>query len=441
MSKAILASLFAVAALPAADLGALVNPQMPGLVATYKDLHRHPELSHFEVKTAAFVAEELRKAGFEVAEHVGKYRNGVQANGVVGILKNGSGPVVLIRTDLDALPVEEQTGLDYASHVRTKNDAGQDVGVMHACGHDIHITSFLGTARTLAQIKDRWHGTLMMVGQPSEERIDGARAMLADKLYERFPKPDYAIALHDSPEMETGKVGVTAGPVLASSDSVDITIRGLGGHGAHPDATKDPIVAAAQFILAIQTIVSRQTSPLDPAVVTVGSIHGGSKGNIIPDEVHLQLTVRAYSDEVRKNILVALERTARGVALAAGIPEDRAPIVKVSETELVPATYNDPELVRRMKAVFVATLGQKNVLEPRPIMGSEDFGLYGLEGHRIPTFIFWLGAADPEKIAESQRTGKILPSLHSSLWAPIPEPSIRTGVLCTTAAALDLLAH
>jgi hippurate hydrolase len=279
----------------------------------------------------------------------------------------------------------------------------------------------------------------MLIGQPAEERIAGARAMLADGLYTRFPKPDFAVALHDDPDTEAGKAGVTPGPVLASSTSVDVTIRGVGGHGAHPDATKDPIVAAAQYILAIQTIVSRQNSPLDPAVVTVGSIHGGSKHNIIPDEVHLQLSIRAYSEEVREKILAALSRTARGIALAAGIPEDRAPIVKVSDTEFTPATYNDPELARRLKGVFAATIGAQNVLDLRPEMASEDFGRFGLDGRQIPTLMFRLGATPAEKLAESRRTGTPVPSLHSSRFAPLPEPTIRTGILCMTAAVLDLL--
>jgi amidohydrolase len=434
-----LLAILPVLAAPGDDLSTLVEQELPALTATYKDLHAHPELSHHEEHTSAFLAGELRKAGYSVTEHVGKYAGGAPAYGIVAVLKNGNGPVVMVRTDMDALPVEEKTGLPYASRVRTKNDAGQQVGVMHACGHDLHMTSLLGTARVLAKLKDRWSGTLMLIGQPSEETIDGARAMLAGGLYARFAKPDYAIALHDDSEMEAGKIGVTAGPLLASSTSVDVTIRGLGGHGARPEATKDPIVMAAQFILALQTIVSRQIAPQDPAVITVGSIQGGSKHNIIPDEVNLLISTRAYSEDVRKNILASIERTARGVALAAGVPEDRAPIVKVSETEAVPVTYNDPKLAARLKGVFVAALGAGNVLEPRPQMGSEDFGLFGLEGRQIPILMFRLGAADPAKWAESLRTGKPLPSLHSSLFAPVLEPSLRTGVIATTAAVLELM--
>ncbi|MGA2183064.1 MAG: amidohydrolase [Bryobacteraceae bacterium] len=422
-----------------AELQPMVDQQLPSLLAIYRDLHAHPELSHHEEHTAAFVADELRKAGFTVTEHVGRYADGTAAFGVVALMKNGPGPVVLVRTELDALPVEERTGLPYASQIRTRNAAGQDVGVMHACGHDLHMTSFLGTARMLASLKDRWSGTLMLIGQPSEETIDGSRAMLADGLYSRFPKPDYAIALHDTPGIEVGKVGVVAGALLASSTSVDVIIRGMGGHGAHPEATKDPIVMAAEFVMALQTIVSRQISPQDPAVVTVGSIHGGSKHNIIPDEVTLQISTRAFNEDVRKNILADIERTARGIALAAGVPADRAPIVKVSETEAVPVTWNDPQLAVRMNGVFVAALGERNVVDPGPEMGSEDFGLFGLAGRQIPIFMFKLGATAPARLEESKRTGTPLPSLHSSLFYPEAEPAIRTGVMAMTAAVLDLL--
>jgi len=422
-----------------AELKPLVDQQLPSLLIVYKNLHAHPELSHHEENTSAFIAAELRKSGYTVTEHVGKYADGTQAFGVVAVLSNGPGPVLLVRTELDALPVEEKTGLPYASKVRTKNATGQDVGVMHACGHDLHMTSFLGTARMLSSLKDQWSGTVMFIGQPSEETIDGSRAMLADNLYTRFPKPDFAIALHDDPGIEVGKVGLTVGPIAASSTSVDVIIRGLGGHGAHPESTKDPVVMAAEFIMALQTIVSRQIAPQDPAVVTVGSIHGGSKHNIIPDEVVLQLTTRAFSEDVRRNILADIDRTARGIALAAGVPADRAPIVKVSETEAVPVTWNDPKLAARMKGAFVAALGEDNVLDPGAEMGSEDFGLFGLDGRQIPIVQFKLGATSHERLAESKRTGARLPSLHSSLFYPEPEPAIRTGVIATTAVVVELL--
>ena len=426
-------------AAPGVDFRPEVEGELASLTAIYKDLHAHPELSHHEERTSALLAAELRKAGYTVTERIGKYPNGAQAFGVVAVLKNGPGPVVLVRTDMDALPVEEATGLAYASHVRAKNDAGVEVPVMHACGHDLHMTSLLGTARTLAKLKDRWSGTLMLVGQPSEETIDGARAMLADGVYSRFGKPDYAIALHDGSDIAAGTVAVVPGPYLASSTTIDVLIRGLGGHGARPDTTKDPIVMAAQFVLALQTIVSRQISPQDPSVVTVGSIHGGFKHNIIPDEVTLQLSTRAFSDDVRRKIVAAIERTARGVAMTAGVPENRYPIVRVSETEAAPVTYNDPKLAERLKGVFIAALGESATVPSLPEMASEDFGLFGLDGRQIPVAMFRLGAADPQKLRESVRTGSPLPSLHSSLFYPEPEPSIRTGVLATTSAVLDLL--
>ena len=412
------------------DLRPQVEQELPSLLATYRDLHAHPELSRHEQRTSAFLAGELRQAGYTVTEHIGRYADGSAALGIAAIMRNGAGPVVLVRTEMDALPVEERTGLPFAS---------QNAGVMHACGHDLHMTSLLGTARLLAKLKDRWSGTLMLIGQPAEETAGGARAMLAGDLYSRLAKPDYAIALHDEPSVEAGKVAVVGGPLLASSTSVDVIIRGVGGHGARPELTKDPVVMAAQFILAIQTIVSRQLPPQQPAVVTVGSIHGGSKHNIIPDEVMLQLTTRCYSDDVRRTILAAIERTARGVALAAGVPEDRAPIVKVSEAETTPVTYNDPKLAARLRDAFAAALGGGNVVEAEPLMVSEDFGLFGLAGRQIPTCMFFLGAADPAKLAESQRTGRPLPSLHSSLFYPEAEPALRTGIMATTAAVLELM--
>src|SRR6201988_860954 len=324
------------------SLDAMIDRDIASWLTTYRNLHAAPELSHREEKTSAFVAGELRKLGFTVTERIGKFQNEQWVGyGVVAVMKNGPGPTVLVRTELDALPVEEKTGLPYASAVKTKNDAGVEVNVMHACGHDMHMTSFLGTAKLLTELKDRWSGTLVMLGQPAEETGDGANAMLRDNLYTTIPKPDFAIALHDKPELETGKVGYTPGYAMASATSIDIKIRGVGGHGSMPEATKDPIVVAAQVVMALQTIVSRENSPLDPAVVTVGSFHGGTRYNIIPDEVTLQLTVRAYKEEVRLKLLAAIERITKGIAQAAGIPEDRAPIVKVSETEVTAATYND----------------------------------------------------------------------------------------------------
>jgi hippurate hydrolase len=310
---------------------------------------------------------------------------------------------------------------------------------MHACGHDVHITTMLGTARMLAALKDQWRGSLVLIGQPAEEVIDGARAMLNDGLYTRFPKPDFAIALHDSPDLETGKVAYTPGYAMASSTSVDVKIRGVGGHGSRPDSAKDPIVLAAQVILGFQTIVSRENSPLDPAVLTVGAIHGGTKHNIIPDDVNLQITVRAYREEVRLRILASIERIAKGIAMAAGVPNDLAPIVKSSPTEVTPSMYNDPALSERLAGAFVKALGQDNVVKMPQIMASEDFARYSLEGHQIPTVIFWLGAVDPARVKQSRETGAPLPTLHSSLFAPVPEPTIRTGVKAMTSAVLELL--
>ncbi len=375
-----------------------------------------------------------------MTDHIGKYRNPAwKGYGVVAVMKNGDGPTVLVRTELDALPVAEQTGLPYASQVKTKDDAGMEVSVMHACGHDIHMTSLLGTANMLAKLKDQWHGTLIVVGQPAEEAVSGAQAMIADDIYSRFAKPDYCLALHDSADLAAGKVGYTPGYALASSTSVDVIIRGHGGHGSRPEVTKDPIVAAAGFVLALQTIVSREKSAFDPAVVTVGSIHGGTRYNIIPDDVHLQLTIRTYKEEVRQKILTSIDRIAKGVALSEGIPEDRAPIVKVNEGEFTPSTYNDPKLTERLADVFKKTLGAEQVEEMPPIMASEDFGIFGMEGHQIPICMFTLGAVDPAKLEESKRTGTPLPALHSSLWAPVPEPTIRTGVKAMTSAVLELM--
>ena len=430
---------FAAPAMAQQSLDGMLDREIAQLVNTYKALHAAPELSHHEEKTAAFLAAQLRALGFRVTERVGKYAQPEWTSyGVVAVLKNGAGPTVLVRTELDALPVEEKTGLPYASTVKTKSDTGQDVSVMHACGHDIHMTSLLGTAKMLAALKDQWHGTLVMIGQPAEETGNGARAMLADGLYSRFPKPDFALALHDSADVEAGKITYWPGYAMASSTSVDLVIRGLGGHGARPEATKDPVVIAAQTVLALQTIVSREKSALDPAVITVGSIHGGTKRNIIPDEVTLQLTIRTYKEEVRQRILASIERIAKGMALAAGVPADRAPIVKVIESENSPSTYNDPELSERIAAAIGRTIGKDNVIKTEPLMVSEDFGRLSLD-HQIPAFMFWLGAVDPSRVEAARKSGKTLPSLHSSLFEPLPEPTLRTGIKAMTTAVLELM--
>lgn len=421
------------------SLDALIDRDIASLVATYKVLHAAPELSRQEQKTAAFFAGQLRGLGFTVTERFGKYETPAHTSyGVVAVMKNGPGPTVLIRTDLDGLPVDEKSGLPYASKVRSKNDAGEEVSVMHACGHDVHITNMLGTAKVLSELKQLWSGTLVIIGQPAEEVVAGARAMLRDGLYEKFPKPDFAIALHDSSELEAGKVGYTSGYAMASSTSVDVKIRGVGGHGARPETTKDPIVMAAEIVLALQTIASRERSPIDPVVVTVGSIHGGSKHNIIPDEVNLQLSVRAYKEEVRTKILASIERIAKGIAIAAGVPEELAPIVKISGTQVTPATYNDPVLTERLASVFKKTLGEDNVVIVPQAMVSEDFGAFSLQ-QSIPSTLFWLGAVDPAKVKQSRETGSQLPSLHSALFAPAPEPTLRTGIKAMSAAVLDLM--
>ncbi len=322
MTKGFALALFSLSLAPAVaqDVSAFEKQELPGLVDTYKQIHAHPELSHFEANTSALVASELRKAGYTVTDHVGVYPDGSRAYGVVGMLKNGAGPTLLVRGDMDALPIIEETGVPYASHVTTKNKSGQEVGVMDACGHDVHTTVLIGTARALASAKSQWHGTLMIIGQPSEESIDGAKAMLADHLYERFGRPDMIIGLHDTNGAPAGKVVLTSGPALASSTSVDVTLHGIGGHGASPEAGKDPIVMAAMLIVQMQTIVSREESPLAPAVVTVGDIQGGTRRNIIPNEVKLELTTRAFSDKSRQVILDGIRQMAFGVATSAGMP-------------------------------------------------------------------------------------------------------------------------
>jgi len=408
-----------------------VDAEYPSLEKLYVHFHAHPELSFREAQTAAKLAGELKRLGVEVVTEIG-------GHGVVGVLRNGTGPTVLVRTDLDALPVKEQTGLTYASHVRMTNDLGVEVDVMHACGHDVHITSLIGTARLLTNLKDRWSGTVVFIGQPAEERGAGARAMLKDGLFTRFPKPDFCLALHVSPELPAGSVAIVEGYAMANVDAVDVTIRGSGGHGAWPHKAKDPVVLAAQTVIALQTIVSRETDPLDSAVVTVGSIHGGTKHNIIPDEVKLQITVRSFTDEVRSNTLDAIRRIARGQAISAGVPEDRLPVVKVDDREFTPATYNQPELVRRLSGVFKGLLGDGKVVSRRPVMGGEDFSEYGRTVDKIPICMIWLGSVEPERVAESERTGKPLPALHSSLYRPVPEPTIKTGVRAMTAAVLEL---
>jgi amidohydrolase len=418
----------------------LADAELPSLLGIYKDIHSHPELSGHEERTAALIAKELRAAGCRVTEHLGKYDNPkLKGYGVVGVMKNGDGPTVLVRTDMDALPVEEETGLPYASKVTTKNDEGKDVHVMHACGHDAHIAAFIGTARALEKLKDQWQGRILFVAQPAEELGNGARALLKDGLYEKFGRPDFALGFHDKADMQTGHIGVTEGYTYANVDSVDVTVRGVGGHGAYPHKTKDPIVLSAEIINAWQTIASRENNPLDPIVITVGSIHGGTKHNIIPDEVKMQLTVRTYKPDVRERVLAAIDRIAKDCARAAGVPPGRAPIVTLRKDEFCPATYNNPELTRRLVAVWKNSLGNDNVEIVDPTMGGEDFSEYSLPDHSIPAVDFHIGGVDPAKIADSKKNGTPLPSLHSSKFAPVPEPTIRVGVIGMTSAVLELM--
>lgn len=391
----------------------------------YEDLHRNPELSFEETATAAKLAARLRSAGFEVTTGVGK-------TGIVAVLRNGPGTTVMLRTDLDGLPVLEATGLPYASRATGTNRAGETVPVMHACGHDLHMTTWLGAALELARGKDAWKGTLVMVGQPAEEIGAGARAMLDDGLFTRFPRPDAALAFHDSDALPAGTIGIKAGPMLASADSVDIVVHGRGAHGAAPHRSVDPIVIAARIVLALQTLVSRETDPFEPAVVTVGSIHGGTKHNIIPEEVRMQLTVRAYSDEVRDHLLRGIERIARAETEAAGAP--RAPDVTVSEG--TPTTSNDPILAERIGAALRTALGPDRVREARPITAAEDFSLYARAG--VPSLMMWLGAVEPKAFEEARRSGATLPGLHSPMWAPDAERAATTGVDALVAGALEL---
>jgi hippurate hydrolase len=398
------------------------------LEALYIDLHRNPELSLHEDRTSAKLAERLRALGYEVTDHVGGF-------GVVGVMKNGKGPTVLLRADMDALPVQERTGLPYASQVTAKTASGATVPVMHACGHDVHTTSLVGAATLLAKAKNRWKGTLVLVGQPAEELGGGASSMLKDRFLERFPKPDFAIAFHDDPRMPAGEVGFTPGFVFASVDSVDITVFGRGGHGARPEAAVDPIVIAARIVTALQTIVSREISPFDQAVVTVGSIHGGTKHNIIPDEVKMQLTVRSYKPEVRKKLLAAVERIAKAEAAAGAAP--REPLVEV-DVGGGDATYNDPALTRRVAGALTAALGASRVREMPPIMAGEDFGEFG-RAAKCPSLIFWVGMTAPAKLAAVGGDINRVPALHSSEFSPDREPTLRTGVSALTLSALEVL--
>lgn len=418
-------------AMAADAVASLAEERSARLESVYQHLHSHPELSFHEVETSRYLSTRLQALGYTVTSNVG-------GHGFVAVLKNGSGPTLLIRTDLDALPVTEETGLPYASRVKTKNDEGAEVGVMHACGHDMHMTVFLGTAELLAELKASWNGTLVMIGQAAEEKGAGAKAMIEDGLFDRFPLPDYCLALHVNAGMPAGTLGYVPGYALANVESVDITLKGVGGHGAWPHATKDPVVLAAQTVMALQTIVSREIPPTEAAVVTVGSIHGGTKHNIIPNEVKLQLTLRSYTDEVREQTVSSIRRIVQGLALAAGVPEDKLPVVDTSD-QFTPSTYNDPALTERLAKAFIETFGQERVRQMDPVMGGEDFGRYGRTEHKLPICIFWLGSAPPEVLKMAAERGETPPSLHSSRFYPLPKPTITTGVTAMTQAALTIL--
>ena len=403
-----------------------VESVYPDAHALYLDLHQNPELSGHEIQTATKLAARLRSAGYDVTEHVG-------VTGVVAILKNGPGPVIMLRTELDALPVEEKTGVPYASTVHAKDDAGHDVPVMHACGHDLHMAAILGTAEIMARSKNTWHGTLMLIGQPAEETISGAQGMLRDGLFTRFPKPDVAVALHVSNAEPAGMVSITPGVYNTNADSARITIYGKGGHGSMPQSAIDPIVIAARTILSLQTIVSREVKPGEMAVVTVGYIQAGTKNDIIPDQAEMGLTIRTRKDDVRKQILAAITRIAKAEAAAAGAP--REPLVDHNEgTDLV---YNNPALAERLRAPLEAALGKDKVVTAEPITPSEDFSFFTEQG--VPGFYFSLGGADPEKFAQAKTAGTTLPSNHSPLFAPDVDPALHTGIIAEVAVLRNLM--
>lgn len=415
----------------ASDAVAPEASELAGLISDYRHLHQHPELSFEEVATSRYMADRLEAIGYQVTRSVG-------GHGVVAMLDNGDGPVVMVRSDLDGLPIREQTGLSFASTQVAQQDDGSEAGVMHACGHDIHMTVMLGTAERLMRLKAQWSGTLMLIAQPAEERSGGAKAMLADGLFERFARPDVNLAIHVSSDIPAGQVAAVAGFAMANVDSVDIVVRGIGGHGAYPDRNKDPIVLAAQLINALQTIVSREVSPLEPAVVTVGSIHGGSQHNIIPGEVTLQLTLRSYSPEVRDQIIAAIRRISRNLGLAAGLDETLLPVVTVLD-EHTPAAFNDPQLTQRITAVFAKVLGEQAIAQARQEMVGEDFGRYGAVSPKIPSLMFRLGTVSADDFQRHLAGDYRLPPLHSAQFAPDAEPTIRTGVTAMTAAVLDLM--
>jgi len=428
MIRSIVFAILAAAA-AAAQSGQLkdqVEAVFPDARALYLDLHQHPELSSHETRTASVLAGKLRGLGYEVTENVG-------GTGLVAVMKNGAGPVVMLRTELDALPVEEQTGLPYASKVHVRDDNGRDVGVMHACGHDVHMASLYGTSAILARSKDTWHGTLVLAAQPAEETITGAERMVKDGLFTRFPKPDIGVAMHDENMLAAGQVGVTPGYINASADSLRITVYGKGGHGARPESTVDPVLIAASIVVRLQSIVAREIHPGDAAVITVGYIQAGTKNNIIPDTSVMGLTVRSRKPEVRQHLLAAIDRVAKGEAEAGGA--DKMPLVEKYES--TSAVYNDPVLAKHLEGVLEAAVGKGNVLNEEPIMTSEDYSVFVEQG--VPSFYFTLGVADPEKLAEARASHKQLPSNHSPLFAPVIDPALHAGIVAEVSLLRDLL--
>src|SRR4051812_1390634 len=415
----------------AAALSDAIRTDMPMLMNLYRDLHANPELSMQEVRTPAKLAPEMRRLGFQVTEHVGK-------TGLVAVMKNGAGPVVLIRADMDALPVKEQTGLPFASKAMGKLPDGTPTPVMHACGHDTHITTWLATARRLAASKDQWSGTVVMVLQPGEERVMGAQAMLDDGLFTRFPKPDYLLAFHDSASLPAGVVGVTRGYALANVDTVNIDVKGVGGHGAYPQNTKDPIVLASRIVMALQTLVSRENDPQQPAVVTVGSFHAGTKSNIISDDAKLALTVRSYTPETRKLLLDGIRRITRGEAIASGMPDDKMPTVEIEEPS-ADATFNTSPFAEHLTELFGSHFGAGRVVNPKAVMAAEDFSRFWLADKSKQSVIFWVGGVPQAKWDAVKGDTLKLPALHSPFWAPDAEAVISTATEALTVAALDIL--
>jgi hippurate hydrolase len=418
--------LFAVTAFAQNNLKQQVDAVVPDAHALYLNLHQHPELSGHETWTAQVMADKLRALGYEVTEHVG-------GTGVVAIMKNGPGPVVMLRTELDALPVTEETGLAYASKVRAKDDSGREVGVMHACGHDVHMATIYGTAAIMAKNKDTWHGTLMLVGQPAEETITGASKMISDGLFTKFPRPDIGVALHDENGIAVGQVGITPGYAKAAADSLRITVYGKGGHGARPESTIDPVLIAASIAVRLQSIIAREIHPGDAAVITVGYIQAGTKNNIIPNEAQMGLTVRSYKPEVRAHLLASIERIAKAEAMAGGA--EKMPLIEKYES--TSAVYNDTTLTQHLAGVLESVVGKNNIVKEDPLMTSEDWAAYVEQG--IPSFYFTLGVADPQKLAAAKASHKELPSNHSPLFAPVAEPALRTGIAAEVAILRDLL--